>query len=173
MTSPETPDEPSRPERPQYGEYAEPGDPRLAPPPEPVTAATPAPAVATTQPRRRDALVSALLLGLGFVMAVQVVFIGLDLDGMLRQAYTIYGGTGAYSPANDLRVAGSVLVASHVILFAATVLVTRSLVARRRLSFWVPLVGGALASVILFVTMGAVISSDPVLYETLNAFMTP
>ena len=114
-----------------------------------------------------------MLIGLGFIMAVQVVFIALDLDTVLEQAYTVYGGTGDYSPANDLRFAGAVLAGSHVILFAASLLLTRWLVMRRQLSFWVPLAAGVVASVILFVTLGSVISADSVLYATMMDFMTP
>jgi hypothetical protein len=169
MTSPDPSGPRSRPAVPQYGEYAPPGDPRFAPPP-------PAPApVAPTPPtaRPRDAIASGLLIGLGFVMTVQVVFLALDLEGVLTQAYAVYGGTGDYSPANDLRFAGAVLAGSHVILFAASLLLTRSLVARRRLSFWVPLAAGVIASAILFVTMGALISADSELYSALMEFMTP
>lgn len=169
MTSPDPSGPTSRPAVPQYGEYAPPGDPRFAPPTPPVAPVAPT----TPAARPRDAIASGLLIGLGFVMTVQVVFLALDLDGVLTQAYAIYGGTGDYSPANDLRVAGAILAGSHVILFAASLLVTRSLVARRRLSFWVPLVAGVVASVILFVTIGAIIAADSVLYATLMEFMTP
>ena len=173
MTSPDPSGTPSRPARPQYGEYAPPGDPRFAPPTP--AAAPPAPVQPTAPPvaRRRDAIASAMLIGLGFIMTVQVVFIALDLDTVLEQAYTVYGGTGDYSPANDLRFAGAVLAGSHVILFAASLLLTRWLVMRRQLSFWVPLAAGVVASVILFVTLGSVISADSVLYATMMDFMTP
>ena len=157
MTSPDAPDTPPRPAVPQYGEYAPPGDPRLTPPPAPVAPAAP---VAEAAPRSRDAIASALLLALGFGVTVYTVLSVLGLEEALEQLYLLYGGTGDYQPASGVRIAAWVIIASHVIVLAVTVLITRARVKAGRRAFWVPLVGGAVAAVIFFATIVVVIVTD-------------
>lgn len=160
MTSADAPEEPRRPARPQYGEYAEPGDPRFMPPPAPTPPPTLAAAVAGAAPRSRDAVASALLLALGFGVTVYTVLSALGLEEALEQLYLLYGGTGDYEPTGGVRIAAWVIIASHVILYAATALLTRARLKAGRRSFWVPLVGGAVAAVIFFVTIVVVIVTD-------------
>src|SRR4051794_12343658 len=121
MTSPELPGTPPRPARPEYGEYAEPGDPRFVPPVGPPVA-VPAPVAAETgtPARRRDALASSILLALGFLWTFNTVVSALQLDDALRRVYELYGGSGDYEPAGDVGLARSIIIASHVILYAAT-----------------------------------------------------
>ena len=114
-----------------------------------------------------------MLLGVGFLSTVNVVITALDLDRFLQLAFELYGGTGEFSPANDLSVPGAVLASSHIVLFAATVLITRAFVRSGRLSFWVPLVAGVVANLVLFVTLSIVLTSDPAVYGAMIALMSP
>jgi hypothetical protein len=166
MTSPESPGTPSRPAVPEYGEYAEPDDPRIipayrfAPPPTPPAAA----------PRTRDAFASSLLLGVGFVITVYMVLFAFDLEVSMQRVFTAYGGTGDYEPAANLPLARWVIIASHVILLAAAILLTRARVRAGKLAVWVPLAAGAIAAVIFFSTFAVVLMSDQVLLETATEY---
>lgn len=86
--------------------------------------------------------------------------------------YAFYGGTDAYTPSGNLDLARWVIIGSHVVLFAATLLVTRALALAGRLSFWVPLVGGAIAGIVYVVTVTALLLSDPALLEVATKFTT-
>jgi len=123
--------------------------------------------------RRRDALASVVLLSLGFLSTVYTVVSALELDRALRQLYAMYGGDGDYEPAGDIPLAQAVLISSHVILFTVAVLGTMALVRARRVSFWVPLVAGAIAAVVFFATVAALVLGDAALLEAGMRFSSP
>lgn len=166
MTSSDKPETPQRPAVPAYGEYAEPDDPRFAPP-----AVVPPVATSTdgSPRRRRDPLASALLLGLGVFSAFNAIYGAFNLEEVLENSFRAYGGVGDYTPAADLVLARNVIIVSHVMLLAAATLATRSLIRAGRLSFWAPLAAGAVASIIFFGTLMAVVLSDPALLEVAGA----
>lgn len=122
------------------------------------------------RPRRRDWIASSILLALGFLSTVNAVIVALSLEDALKQMYAFYGGTDVYTPAGNLDLARWVIIVSHVVLFAATLLVTRALAAAGRLSFWVPLVGGAVAGIIYVATVTALLLGDPALLDLAMKF---
>ena len=168
MTSPDLPGQPNRPAVPAYGEYAPPGDPRFT---QPYTAVPP-PAPSQRPLRRGDTIASAILLAFAFLSTVYTVLSALALEDSLRQLYSMYGGEGDYEPTSSVGVARATLIASHVILFAVAVLVTLALVRARRISFWVPLVAGAIAGIVFFATIAALVLGDPALLEAATTFTT-
>lgn len=143
------------------------------PPPQPAARVSPPAAVpAPADARRRDVIASVTLLSLGFVSTIYTVFSATELDGALRQLYVMYGGEGDYAPAANLPLAGAVLVTSHLVLFAAAVLLTASRVRAGKISFWVPLVAGLVAGIVFFTTVTIVIAIDPALVEAAMAYAT-
>jgi hypothetical protein len=178
--------EPERPEVPKYGEYAEntygvPGYPasQSAPPAAPPAPAAPgmpaygvpgygapgygAPAYAAPVRKRRtwDLVLTIILL----VLAVFGVLIGLVYAGifaspdLLDQAMQ-QQGYGGFS--GDPGAAPAVLAISHIVLFLAAVGLSIPLLIRGRIVvFWIPLTAGVIAAIIFWVTVFAVILSDP------------
>ncbi|MFP3465858.1 DUF6264 family protein [Leifsonia sp. SIMBA_070] len=72
-------------------------------------------------------------------------------------------GLGDYTPApvvGTLVLVGSILMA---VIWVVSAVITALLLVRRRLAFWVPLVAGIIAMVVLLIFAGAVLATDPVL----------
>ncbi|MEV8212338.1 DUF6264 family protein [Leifsonia sp. NPDC077715] len=72
-------------------------------------------------------------------------------------------GLGDYTPApvvGTLVLIGSILMG---VIWAASAGLAALLLVRRRLAFWVPLVAGIVAMVVLLIFAGAVLATDPVL----------
>ncbi|WP_431247792.1 DUF6264 family protein [Leifsonia xyli] len=72
-------------------------------------------------------------------------------------------GLGDYTPApvvGTLVLVGSIIMAA---IWAVSAGIAAWLLVRRRLAFWVPLVAGIVAMVVLLIFAGAVLATDPVL----------
>ncbi|MDR6971082.1 DUF6264 family protein [Leifsonia shinshuensis] len=72
-------------------------------------------------------------------------------------------GLGDYTPApvvSTLVLVGSILMA---VIWVVSAVIAALLLVRRRLAFWVPLVAGIVAMVVLLIFAGAVLATDPVL----------
>lgn len=178
--------EPPRPEVPKYGEYAEntyavPGYPasQSAPPAAPPAPAAPgmpaygapaygapgygAPAYAPPVRKRRtwDLVLTIILLvlavfGLLIGLAYAAIFASPDaLDqAMAQQGYPGFSADPGAAPA--------VLAISHLVLFFAAVGISIPLLVRGRIVvFWIPLTAGVVAALIFWVTVTAVVLSDP------------
>jgi len=157
--------------RPQYGEYATPEQQRAAggtpvvqtptPTPTAPVATTPAPALSpVAQPRRWDRILSIALLAFGLYNVITGVVQFRDLGAMLNQVYELQG-VGTYSETALTGALSTVIVVSQVVIYLVTLFVTMSLLRRGKLAFWVPLVGGALAGLIVTVSLLVLMGSDP------------
>ncbi|TFB50394.1 DUF6264 family protein [Cryobacterium tagatosivorans] len=178
MTTPDpnSPAEPNRPEdtrpRPQYGELAPEGwswtppqDQAVAP----VAPNGPAIPVAVTAVRtvRAPAWDRPVTLGL-LVFGLLATFFLVSVLGALPEAMQVLytqEDLGTYTPAASvagLIIAGRLVEAG---IWLVTAVASILLVTRGRRSFYVPLIGGAVSIVAIFVFIGVVLTTDPTLLE--------
>jgi len=146
--------------RPRYGEYA-PVAPALpvAPPVEPVVAP------------RGDVVVTTLLLLLGVIDVVTGFGQFSDLGSALRATYASQGFPAftADALANTMGIAINI---ARVTLLAAAIVGSLLLVRLGRRAFWVPLVGAAVAALVVIVCVLVVILSDPALAHYISTQST-
>lgn len=172
--------------RPQYGEYASPEEQSRAiavPTPHYVPAAQPSqstsqtspssrtsPAVATGQsggsgsvavkPRQWDRVLSVGLLAYGLANVVSGFFQFSDLSSLLTQLYTVQG-IGKFTPTPLASALGVVINVSSAVLWLLTLALTMWMLRRRRLAFYLPIIGGVLASIVTAICIAVLSFSDP------------
>lgn len=177
--------------RPRYGEYADPADlppaPVSPPPPDPATRLPdPAPAgpgadrpgfgpgpgaatttgAAPTGVRRWDRPVSIALLVFGAINTVLTVPTFPSLGTGLREQYD---GLGADFTAVDAANAlGTALLVVWGVLLIATIVLTMARLHAGQIAFWIPLVGGVVAHLALFIGVIAVASGDSQFIESVQ-----
>ncbi|TDW30838.1 DUF6264 family protein [Cryobacterium psychrophilum] len=189
MPSDNTSDDDTRDRRPkpQYGELAPEGwvwepptDPSVSEvPPVGAPLAGPPPAEAPTQQGAstgvaarqgqaplwdRPVTLGLLVLGLfGTFLSISILN---SLPQAIQMAYT-QEGLGTYSAADnvDSILLGGVI--AQVILWAVTATGSILLLVRSRRAFYVPLIGGILSLVLIFVFMGAVLAGDATLLDSI------
>jgi hypothetical protein len=156
--------------RPRYGEYA---DPSTLPPPVVSTpaapAAAPVAAAPTERPRRTwDVVITTALLAL----AVYDVVGGFSTFANLApaiQAMFDQTGVGEFTATAVAQQWGFIANAGRIAILVIVILVSLLLIARRRIAFWVPLVGGALAVIVAVICIAVIIVSDPAYLAYLTA----
>ena len=187
---PEQPPRDLRP-RPEYGEYASPQDQASAiagsqPPvspflvpgneakPGPTPAASGWPAVtppkASTgeRPRRRwDLILSVGLLSYGLITVMTGFVQYSDVASIINQAYEIQG-VGAFTSTDSADTVGTAAIFVNVVLYAITAAITIQLLRRRRLAFYVPIIGGALSAIIIGIMIVSLMLGDPAFTEYMN-----
>ena len=171
--------------RPHSGEYAPagwtwtppPGDttsppaPQLTPPPPPHAPSAHAAAAATAREQRparpADRAVTILLLVIGVLGAWLSVGVLQALPQSIQLLHT-QEGIDAYTPGPE--IPGLILIGSivQVVIWVATAAGSIALIRARRPSFWLPLAGGVLAAIALFVCTAIALSGDPALIEQLT-----
>ncbi|MEV1130404.1 DUF6264 family protein [Agromyces sp. NPDC049794] len=178
------PEEPARRDerpRPQYGEYAPEGwswqppageqtsdpAPQMATPPvRPAAGAAAASARDARPDRRGDRIATIALLVLGLLGAWLSVGV---LQAMPESMQLLHSQQGLepFTPGPEL--SGLILTGSivQVVLWVATALGSFALMRAGRLSFWLPLVGGAVAAIVLFAFTVVAILGDPALLDSL------
>jgi hypothetical protein len=158
---------------PQYGEYA-PGFVPPAPAPQyaqyaPATAQYGQPYGAASYPqqlggpRRRktwDIVLTCILLvlgrfgaGIGVISGVAFTDPALINQALQQQGYGSLSGDAGAAPL--------VLIGSHVVLYLLALGVSIPLLVAKRVAFWVPLVAGAIAAIVFWGTLLAVLMNDP------------
>jgi hypothetical protein len=153
--------------RPQYGEYATPQEQakavgKSAPflgyaPPQPNPPSISAPAAT---PRRWDLVFSTALLAYGLMSVISGFFQFSDLGTLINTIYATQG-VGKFTPTTLSATLGTVIIVSNVVLWIVTAVVTVRLLRRHRLAFYVPLIGGAVASIVAAGCLTALLFSDP------------
>ena len=174
--------------RPQYGEYASPDEQvaagGYAVEPEPVvaaartgaqTAAPLAPPLASTRvvgaaPATRpwDLAMTVAFLVFGAYSVVSSIPGLLDFGATIKQIYSV-SGYGDYTAIGLADGVGIGILVSQSVLFVITVLITALRLRARKLAFFVPLIGGAVAGIVIFVLMLVAIVSDPAFAATLDS----
>jgi hypothetical protein len=146
---------------PRWGEYAPPppAPPEQAASSQPV--ATPASGAAPVRRRRTwDIVLTVALLAYGLMTVLTSVSGAGDLGRTIDQVYA-FQGIGDYTPtalAGTLTVVANV---AQVVLLALAAYVSYRLLKAGRVAFWVPLVAGVLASVLIGVFGFTLMVSDP------------
>jgi hypothetical protein len=173
MTSSSPPPDPGRAASlesaaPTYGEMAPPG--YVSPVAPPATEESPtnfgAPA-ALQKSRTADVIATIVLLAFGLFGTFLGLSVGLTLHESLQSQSAKYGLT--YHDPKDLGAIGAFVAISHVVLFFAALGGSIPLLLTRRLAFWVPLVAGVVAQVILWGTLLTLILSDHALMAAMTA----
>ncbi len=173
MTSPDSPDDRAIPPAPAYGEYASPEDaanavrsswPAPSSAPEPTRAPVPA-VVTAAQPR--DRWLSIALLAFGLYMVITTVSGLAAIETQFQGLYTSYG-LGTYVAPPTLASAKAVGIASQVLIYVAVLALTIRRIRRGQRSFWIPLVGGVLATAVVIIVIAAVVAADSTLIDALK-----
>ncbi|HEV7957505.1 MAG: hypothetical protein JWL94_662 [Microbacteriaceae bacterium] len=164
--------------RPKYGEYATPQNQAEAiagslPPVSPVLrphagetpAATPS---GRERPRRRwDLILSAALLAYGFVNVVVGLVQYSNVAEIVNQAYELQG-IGEFTSTEFADSIGMAISVINVALYAVTALITVRLLRARRIAFYVPLIGGALAAIVVGALLLTLMFGDPAFLSYVN-----
>lgn len=168
MSTPESPKH--VPPVPRYGEYA-PVQPVQPPAPQQPYGAPSyyAPPSGERPPRTADMVVSIVLLVIGFFSVLIAVLNAFTITYQMEQIYSQYGVDGEYQPGAGAAIATAVIILSHIVLYTLAVIFTIVLIRKRRISWWLPLSAGVLASVIFIGTFVALIVADPALLDVLTS----
>ena len=167
MSTPENPNH--VPPVPRYGEYAPVQPAQPAAPLQPYGAPSYyAPPSDQRPPRTADMVVSIVLLAIGFFSVLIAVLNAFTIGIQMQTIYEDYGIDGEYQPGAGGAIATAVIILSHLVLYVIAVIFTIVLIRKRRISWWLPLSAGVLASVIFIGTFVALILADPALVEVLT-----
>ncbi|MWB98356.1 DUF6264 family protein [Agromyces seonyuensis] len=172
--------------KPKYGEYAPEGwtwtppEPaRPATPPTPAPGSWPAPAVPHAGPvapgasesadpgkpaRPRDLPVTIVLLILGLfgvAFAAGTILVLPESMAMLHAQY----GLAAYEPGDDIGTVTTIGAILQVLLYVAVVISSVLRIRAGRGSWWLPIVGAVVSTLILFIVVSQVTAGDAALIE--------
>jgi len=180
VTDADAPSPEARRPRPQYGEYATPEEqrarirqpapeqraPSMPPPqtPRPVVA----PAIRTARPRLLDRVVTLVLLGYGLVMVVTSIPTFVDYGVYAGQLLSILGLDVSLSDPAAGRGYGIAAAVVLAVLWLAAALLSWMSLARRRLTWWIPLVAGVVANLVTGVILTVPLMNDPAVWSALT-----
>jgi len=123
-----------------------------------------APATTGRRPVTGDRLATSILLGLGLVGLFVTMPGLLDLPGLIRPALVQLGVSGYSSDALASAMGILALGLQIAIWIGAIVLSGRSLRAGR-LTFWIPLVAGVVANIVVVICLAIAMGADPAFIE--------
>ena len=145
---------------PRWGEYAD------VPPAAPPVAAEPPlpdPAPAPVRPRRTGDMVITVAL---LVIGLYDVIVGFGTYANLTPIFTevfAQQGFGEFTSVELATTVGMVANVLRVTILVATIAISLWLMSRGRRAFWVPLVGGAVAIIVVIICFIIVMANDPAL----------
>lgn len=158
--------------RPQYGEYATPEEqraairhpaPDAAPPasdhPHPPTA--PATTVAAQPTRTADRVITVLLLVYGLITVISAVPQLIDFTAFAETWMQVAGVDGEFTNSAQGRVWGTVGACVYAGGWIVTALLSWLSLSRRRISWWIPLVGAIVTFLIVSVCLVVPLLGDP------------
>lgn len=112
------------------------------------------------KPRTWDRILSMSLLGYGLFTVVAGMFQYADLASVIQQVYDTQD-IGTFRSTGAVTTVGIVIRVGMVALWAVTALLTVRVLRSGRLSFYIPLIGGVVATLGVFVLLAVVLISDP------------
>jgi hypothetical protein len=118
-------------------------------------------------PRRFDAAITVGLLAAGLVNVVGSLGANADPSRAINQSYTLFGG-GTYTVTPQTSVIGIAVNVVNVVVFVLTAWIALELVKRKRVAFWVPIVGAVVATVITSVLVLTLILADPAFQQIMS-----
>lgn len=168
-------------QRPQYGEFATPEEQRRlaglppldqvvetppemhdrvalpAPAAEVVPAAVPAPA----QPRRWDRIVTIALLAYGLINVFMTGLSYLDLPTVMNGSMKILGIPGEFTNFAQAKLWGTIAAVLLVIGWVITAVLAVRRLRSGKLTWWIPLVGAAVTTIIVSICITVPMMGDP------------
>ncbi|RXZ70999.1 DUF6264 family protein [Agromyces albus] len=181
---------PSRDERPrpQYGEYAPegwswqpPADQRTSDPAPQMATPLPPPVAASARPARPvDRVITIMLLVVGVFGAAYNSFSMIVLPSTAvesaRMAAAMFGSDAvppAFTPGPAVPAAIAIGVAAQLLLLAGALVWSRARMRAGAVSWWIPLLAGVVAFIVVTIVGLIVFASDPALYEFLRSVGSP
>ncbi|MCI2959302.1 DUF6264 family protein [Agromyces atrinae] len=186
-------DSPGARPRPQYGEYATPEEQRAriqepptwmlepaAPPapggpeagddPAPAPAAPPVAGAAVVAPKKRaDRFVTLALLAIGLYTVISLAFAAADFPAFSAQWMETAGIDGTFTNIEQGTLMLQISVAVMAAVWGITAWLSFRLIARGKISWWIPLVGGVVANLISSVLIGIALFSDPAVMDYITS----
>lgn len=150
--------------KPRWGEYAKPASLDSFPPPVVPVAPEPAAPVDPAARRSRDVIITTALLLLGVWDIVSSWAQYENLGRSLRQVFELQG-LGEFSSSEFAGEIGAWINIARTSILVVAIVVSLLLIARHRRSFWVPLVGAAVAGIVVLALVTVVVVSDPAFAE--------
>jgi hypothetical protein len=114
--------------------------------------------------RTADAIISIVLLVLGFIGMLLGIVTALVLETSMQDQYTLYG-LGTYDPPSSLVAMQAIVIVAHLLLFVISTPITILLIVKRQISFWVPLTAGVIATLVFWGVLFGLMLSDPILMD--------
>jgi hypothetical protein len=111
---------------------------------------------------RWDRIVTIVLLVLGFLGTINTVLAMTSLSEGIQSVYTQLD-LGTYTPADSLAMFGTLGIILAISIYLATASVSYRLMKLKKRSFYVPLIGAVLSSVMVFVLLMVLLMNDPTL----------
>jgi hypothetical protein len=163
-------------QRPQYGELATPEEQRraaglppldevLVTPPAPPTAGAPAPAPTANTPATRphpvDRLVTIALLAYGLVNIVITGLSYLDLPTVMNETMKILGIEGEFTNFAQGRTWGMIAAIVLAVGWSITAALSIRRLRRRRITWWVPIVGALATMIVVTICISVPMMNDP------------
>jgi uncharacterized membrane protein YhaH (DUF805 family) len=158
--------------RPEYGEYATNEEQAAAmgvvyqPVAEPVAELAPpvplatSPATPTTQPRRWDLVTTIALIIFGVYVTVSGFVTYGDLPSSLTQIYAMYDYDAGYAGSSLAGPFGTTINIVQAVLLVLTVYLSSRRLRTAKITFWIPLVAGAISSTTSTVLLMILLFSD-------------
>ncbi|MBW1638454.1 hypothetical protein G3H63_05075 [Microbacterium resistens] len=176
--------------RPQYGEYATPeeqrrraGLPEEVTPPAAATAAPAAAAPATAAPaptdsaaartpRPADRLITIALLAYGLVNVIMSVISYSDVSRLMSESMRILGIDGEFTNYEQGRLWATIASIVLIVGWTATAAWAVTRLRRGRTSWWVPLVGAVVSTVLASICLSVALLGDPAFLAYLGGAST-
>ena len=118
-------------------------------------------------PRRFDAAITVGLLAAGLVNVAGSISANADPSQAINQSYALFGG-GTYEVTPQTSVIGIAVNVVNIVVFVLAAWISLELVKRRRMAFWVPIVGAIVATVITSVLVLTLIVADPTFQQIMS-----
>ncbi|OUE10542.1 hypothetical protein CMMCAS08_00105 [Clavibacter michiganensis subsp. michiganensis] len=119
-------------------------------------------------PRRFDAAITVGLLAAGLVNVAGSIGANADPSQAINQSYALFGG-GTYEVTPQTSVIGIAVNVVNIVVFVLAAWISLELVKRKRLAFWVPIVGAVVATVITSVLVLTLIVQDPAFQQIMSS----
>ena len=117
-----------------------------------------------TRPRKRwDLILTVALLAYGALNVFSQVGQYSDITGFLNrmaEQYPVFG-TGTFTPTGREAAVGMTINVVNLVLYLGTLLLSVRRLRQRKLTFFVPLIGGAVAAITAAILLSSILASSP------------
>jgi hypothetical protein len=120
--------------------------------------------VAARRPVAGDRIATSILLGLGLVGLIVTMPGLLDLPGLIRPALVQMGVSG-YSSDGLASAMGILALGLQIALWVGAIILSSRSLRAGRLTFWIPLVAGVAANLVVVICLAVAMGADPAFME--------